>query len=345
MAELGAGGGSGYPAVIDIDVTPEIDLVHDARADVPNDLADAIIKVQTELGVNPAGSVADLVTRLAVTLEDSGALKTRQFNNLLKAGGFPSWTIGVDGVTHFPDGWSEENTPTNYKREAADIGYGKYAARLTTNAVNEGIKQTLSGLKGSTTYTIKVRAKATAGDTARLFTTGATVNVDEETALVAWTALEGTFTTDAGGTNVVVKLVGKAATDIVWFCGAVAVEGTLAPVFAEHPNDEHLKAIHWQDSAAADHNYGLLRMECGVAQAVWVNNNLLRKIVTFQTAFRKILIAEVSGGTWAGFTGETLGEAGIDLVNITTLHCNLWGNAIFVGGDTADIYWMAIGVV
>ena len=54
MSELGAGGGSGYPGAIDTDNTLESTSTS-ARSDVPNDLAAAIIAIQTELGVNPAG--------------------------------------------------------------------------------------------------------------------------------------------------------------------------------------------------------------------------------------------------------------------------------------------------
>ncbi len=63
MAELGAGGGSGYPGAIDTDTTQESTSTT-ARADVPNDLAAAIIAVQAELGINPAGSVATVVAFL-----------------------------------------------------------------------------------------------------------------------------------------------------------------------------------------------------------------------------------------------------------------------------------------
>lgn len=64
MAELGAGGGSSYPGAIDVDAVVEQDDVTNARADVPNDLADAIIKIQTELGTDPAGTAATVKARL-----------------------------------------------------------------------------------------------------------------------------------------------------------------------------------------------------------------------------------------------------------------------------------------
>lgn len=68
MGELGAGLGSDYPASIDTDSTKEANdgeaSPTTARAEVPNDLADAIVNIETELGVDPAGAYATVVARL-----------------------------------------------------------------------------------------------------------------------------------------------------------------------------------------------------------------------------------------------------------------------------------------
>ena len=64
-AELGAGGGSGYPAALDTDATPESGITI-ARSNVPNDLADAIINIQTELGTDPAGDAATVDNRISI---------------------------------------------------------------------------------------------------------------------------------------------------------------------------------------------------------------------------------------------------------------------------------------
>lgn len=267
----------------------------------------------------------------------------QQFNNLLKLGGFPSWSAGVDGVAHFPDGWSAEGTPTNFKQETADIGYGKFAVRITTDAVNEGQKETLSGLKPSTKYTIWGRGKATAGDTARLFTTGATTNIDEETASTSWADLIGTFTTDGSGTNVVVKLVGKASGDIVWFCAIVCIEGTIAPTFAQHHNDEHLKAIDYQDAAAANYDYGLLRMECGTVTHTATAAQYNTKAITFGTAFSKILAVLVVMSE----THNELIDSNTQSIAVSGFTV-LWHHTDSGSNLTADwgmrVYWIAIGI-
>lgn len=74
MAELGEGSGTGYPTAVDTDENIESRSTSGSH-NVPNDLAAAIIAVETELGTDPAGSLTDLKTRLAVALEDDGSWK------------------------------------------------------------------------------------------------------------------------------------------------------------------------------------------------------------------------------------------------------------------------------
>ncbi|MDE2015967.1 MAG: hypothetical protein KGI72_05590 [Patescibacteria group bacterium] len=68
MSNIGGGTGSSYPGSIDIQTQPEIDSPSQnktrARAAVPNDLASAVIAVETALGTNPQGTVADVKTFL-----------------------------------------------------------------------------------------------------------------------------------------------------------------------------------------------------------------------------------------------------------------------------------------
>ena len=62
-----------YPASLDTR-TLIADSTDDVVAAHVNGLASAIIALETELGVNPAGSVTDIVTRLAVNLHDDGGV-------------------------------------------------------------------------------------------------------------------------------------------------------------------------------------------------------------------------------------------------------------------------------
>jgi len=76
MAELGAGSGTGYPGALDTNSTVEVDSPASgktkARAAVPNDLANAIVAIETELGIDPAGTKTDVKTFLQVEHQTNG---------------------------------------------------------------------------------------------------------------------------------------------------------------------------------------------------------------------------------------------------------------------------------
>jgi len=86
MAELGAGSGTSYPASLDVDNTVEVDASTTARADVPNDLAAAIIAVQTELGTDPAGSMTNVKTFLQTEHSADGTHSDLTVDNITVSG-------------------------------------------------------------------------------------------------------------------------------------------------------------------------------------------------------------------------------------------------------------------
>lgn len=72
MGELGSGSGTSYPTALDTDTNTESSTTY-ARANVPNDLAAAVVSIETELGINPpdvddtvdaTATASDLATRL-----------------------------------------------------------------------------------------------------------------------------------------------------------------------------------------------------------------------------------------------------------------------------------------
>lgn len=77
MAEIGAGSGSGYPGEIDTNASLEynnsVSNRTKARADVPNDLAAAIVAIETTLGINPHGTRATVVSYLQQEHTPTGA--------------------------------------------------------------------------------------------------------------------------------------------------------------------------------------------------------------------------------------------------------------------------------
>lgn len=68
MSEIGSGSGSSYPGILDTNATIEVDAPNagktKAKAAIVNDLAACILAIETELGVDPAGSKATVVARL-----------------------------------------------------------------------------------------------------------------------------------------------------------------------------------------------------------------------------------------------------------------------------------------
>ena len=63
-----------YPGATD-SFTPKTDDVDDVLAQDVNELQTGIVAIETELGTDPAGSVADVKTRLAESLDDAGKLR------------------------------------------------------------------------------------------------------------------------------------------------------------------------------------------------------------------------------------------------------------------------------
>ena len=77
MANMTTTGATGYPGTLDTRTAltdgPSGDLI---VANHPNGLGAAMIAVQTTLGVNPHGSVADVATRLGVALNNNGTIRS-----------------------------------------------------------------------------------------------------------------------------------------------------------------------------------------------------------------------------------------------------------------------------
>lgn len=171
------------------------------------------------------------------TIEHSGAVgaevhATKEAPNIAKNGGLQEWN---SGTTVQPDDFTDVGTPDILRvaGERDNWNDTPFAVRYTaTGAANEGGSQTYSNLKPDTKYGIVIRARATAGDTARIFTTGASVEVDTETISTTYVDLTGTFTTDSTPTDVVLSLVAKGTGDIVWFAKIMVVEGNVLPTFA-----------------------------------------------------------------------------------------------------------------
>ena len=112
---------SDYPGALDTweTLTDKEDL---AEVIDINKIKAALLAIQTELGVNPAGSVADLVTRLAKILSDSGAVR--------QGTSFPGTT--ESGLLFF-----RTDSDTLYKRNAANTGWDAIVTNLDSEYFEE----------------------------------------------------------------------------------------------------------------------------------------------------------------------------------------------------------------
>ncbi len=134
---------------------------------------------------------------------------------------------GINGTvtSGLPVGWTNVATAT-LAHEAADAadglaGKGRAIKITAAGGVNEGISYTLSGLKESTRYFVAALVKATSGDTARLDCTGGDAtssfrNFTADVTATTWTWAYGVVQTDATPTDIVVRVLAAADTDIVW---------------------------------------------------------------------------------------------------------------------------------
>ena len=94
---------------------------------------------------------------------------------------------------------------------------GDNAVVVTSTGTGSSITQVLSNLKPSTTYNVSGRVKVTAGDTAKLYTTGADTELDLSSTSTSWETVTGTFITDATPTDVALKLGSDTDGDVVYF--------------------------------------------------------------------------------------------------------------------------------
>ena len=127
--------------------------------------------------------------------------------------------------------WEKIGTATLAQDAGVSDGFGGSSAIKVTSAgaSNEGAKYTFRHLKPSTTYSIRIWIKATAGDTAKAWTTGGSSNLSITSTDTTGEYKTGSFTTDATPTNVVLNVGSETNGDIVWFDALTVIEGSTAP--------------------------------------------------------------------------------------------------------------------
>jgi hypothetical protein len=127
--------------------------------------------------------------------------------------------------------WEKIGSATLTQDTGVNDGYGgdKALRVVSGGANNEGAKYTFQHLKPSTTYSIRIWMKATAGDTAKAWTTGGSSNLSITSTNTTGEYKTGSFTTDATPTNVILNVGSETNGDIVWFDALTIIEGSTAP--------------------------------------------------------------------------------------------------------------------
>lgn len=119
MPEIGSGTGSSYPATLDTDATVEVNGPNanktKARAEVVNDLAAAVVAIETELGTDPAGTLTNVKTFLQTEHETDGTHGAITPTGITLAGSaWPSFSVNKGGAGQSIDAttWTKVTWPT-----------------------------------------------------------------------------------------------------------------------------------------------------------------------------------------------------------------------------------------
>jgi len=135
--------------------------------------------------------------------------------------------VGTNGV---PWCWDKDGASLSQDAGIIDGYGGNKAIKINTSEEsNVGIWYIFRHLKPSTTYSVRVWVKVTSGNTAWVYTSGGSSNMDETSTSTTGEHLTGTFTTDATPTNIKLTLATINGGDIVWFDALTVVEGSTPP--------------------------------------------------------------------------------------------------------------------
>lgn len=290
--------------------------------------------------VNEVKSDSDTHIANDAPTNDVHGLKTlfqnQQFANLIKNGDFASWS---QGDTAAPDGWKIYLITITNKKLAPD-GTGWHGLRQDITDV----------VKPNTKYTVVVRSAVADVDNEwflNIFNGAEDINAGCFT--TTGNTVVYTFTTASSFTTVQVQLRTNSDTasglDIA-NANIVLVEGELPVAFANHPNDQHLKAVDYQDSAGTNYEYGLLKLQCGVVSATSDTAvNGITVNISFPKTFTKIL------GAWANAKdGTSLGGKNciVAIKNQSNTGCTLVISVAdatnFSSAETKNYDWFALGV-
>ena len=166
---------------------------------------------------NIAGTVDDLRLHIYTDSgwEPVGASRLEEPShsayNLLYNGSFNA--VGLYTNTAIPNGWTLEGSGNAYAYAAIvdDIDGAGVELRMTSDAQNDGLKQTLANLKDDALYQVVVRVRADGSATCLVDTTNAAVQASVVTTGTTIITLTDTFVTNSTVTAVEVMLTQSAS--------------------------------------------------------------------------------------------------------------------------------------
>lgn len=207
--------------------------------------------------------------------------------NLMVNGSFESWPLGSDD-----DALPWEDAPDDsVRRESSIVRMGSYSAKLTSAgglmSLRSGTRIDHGHIAGRTfTFGVWIYTTVVSAARIRISNDGVDSYSPYHSGTPQWEFLSVTRTMTAEPTGAVMFLFneGPAGTD-VYFDGAVAVEGTRIFSFSQHPSDEHVYAVEFQDAAGQNLKFGTPRIQRGETTITVDTQNRNEKVVFFPSPF------------------------------------------------------------
>ncbi len=225
----------------------------------------------------------------------SDVLQDVQFQNLLTNGDFESWSAGSSSA---PDGFTLSGAGAAVAREGTTVKRGSYSAKVTRAGTDCQLTRDVVVEAGGTgyiavrTFTFGAWLFATAANRVRLrVDDGVSVSYSAyHTGGSTWEWLTLTSTLAASPTKLEAGLRVDSGDTAGFIDGGMLVESKFAAAFQPHPNDEHLRAVNYQDNTPTNEVVGTVAAQWGevLKNSGGGPGQSLDKVVTFPRAFRTI---------------------------------------------------------
>ena len=192
-----------------------------ASPSLPTNLEEELERLRFVLKSHGIGSGTLLQTSTEAAWYEPPALGP----NLVKN---PNFIDNIAGDGTPPTGWAETVTPgtiETFNLASSDRaeGVGRGIHVVAGAGANEGITQTITGLKASQKYLVEARVKVTATGDVKLQTSGAIgsgsyqdLDITGTADPATWETLSGIVQADATGTDIDIEIESAAAADEFW---------------------------------------------------------------------------------------------------------------------------------